>query len=995
MSRFRLALGLSLGLALFMSGCGGGGSSSPPDSGLGDATDEGLDGESDAASDATSGDSSADDATSDASSDSGTPSDSGGDATTGDSGGGDGGSESGTDAMVDAAPDAPSGPVASFSTSPIDFGPQPCGGAAPGNQTLTLSNVGGAPLTYSASLSSNPTFSFVGSSAGTVGSGGSLPIVIAAAAVPAASTAGATLSATLSLTTDDPAQPSTNITVQMTPQGATFTLSPTTASFGLKPENMAAPSIPLTLTNTGNASATVTFGAPSDTEFGVTYTGTPSALNILAGGSAPGLAATYTPTTLTSVNTSAAVNTGSTPICGTSVTTIPMSGQGSGGSVSISTSDVYFGPANNGLVSCGTMATQKTFTISNTGNASFTWTAVLQAGVNFSFSPASGGTIAVGGMTTVTVTPITGIPSTSATTTDLYSDVLTISTSIAGDPSHPVKLHETASGAILTLGPASAGIFGTQPVNTTTTNPISVQNTGNATANVSLATGQPTFFQAAPPGPTPVGGGTTLSGSASFTPGLDTSPQTDSLALTTAPTDVLCAPLPTPLALSGTGTNGVVAYNPGSLTFGPTNCGGTAPPQSITFSNAGNQAYTITPALTIGTHYTLSMSPSSGVVAANGGTCILTVTPGPIPQTSAVTPDLYGDTLTVTTTAVGDTPHTISISQTAQGAIITVNPSAFPFGSVTVGAAGTFQFGVQNAGNLAGTVDFVVGTYPAIYSVPDTTVPANTNLTPSATFQPENAQLYTDSATVSAAPGTVLCQPLDLTSITLSGTGVAGGVVDVSPTSLTFGTGGFVPCGSTAPFKTVTVTNNSVVSITVTPSFAIGTSYTVSPNTPTAIPAGMAQVFTVTPDAIPQTSAVTAGLYNDTLQLATTAPGNPTYDVALHETAQGAIFAFSKAAANFPATKVGNTTGVGGNFNVINHGNVAGSWTLLLNDTTDFSLSLLAGTTAANGGTTADSATFHPGSIGSKAGTATMSSATGTVLCSPVPAPFDLNGTGN
>jgi hypothetical protein len=57
-------------------------------------------------------------------------------------------------------------------------------------------------------------------------------------------------------------------------------------------------------------------------------------------------------------------------------------------------------------------------------------------------------------------------------------------------------------------------------------------------------------------------------------------------------------------------------------------------------------------------------------LAANT-TVNVTVTPKPIPFPSLVSPNLYGETLTITTDATGDTdPHTVTLLETAHGAIL-------------------------------------------------------------------------------------------------------------------------------------------------------------------------------------------------------------------------------------------------------------------------------------------------------------------------------------
>ena len=239
----------------------------------------------------------------------------------------------------------------------------------------------------------------------------------------------------------------------------------------------------------------------------------------------------------------------------------------------------------------------------------------------------------------------------------------------------------------------------------------------------------------------------------------------------------------------------------------------------------------------------------------------------------------------------------------------------------------------------------------------------------------------------------MLCQPLAFTTIALKGTGTVGAVVKVSPTSLYFGANGYVGCGNTAAAQMVTVTNNSNAQITVNAALNLGANspYTVSPASGTAAANGGSLVVTVTPKAIPPTSSTAYDLYADTLVITTTAVGDAPHNVALHETAYGAILAFTKGTINFPSTVVGQSTSVNGNFRVVNTGNAASAYTLALTDANDFSVAPTGSTVLANN-FVASVATFAPKSA--KALSSSVSVATNTPLCGALPAPLVLNGTG-
>jgi hypothetical protein len=216
------------------------------------------------------------------------------------------------------------------------------------------------------------------------------------------------------------------------------------------------------------------------------------------------------------------------------------------------------------------------------------------------------------------------------------------------------------------------------------------------------------------------------------------------------------------------------------------------------------------------------MSPDSGTADVDGGTVVITLTPSAIPQTSAVTSNLYGDTLTVSTDVAGDNPHDIPLRMTARGSIFAISTNALNFGSVTAGSSGNTQFTATNNGNAAGALNFTPG-QPAIFTLPqNSNVAPNSSASQNGSFSPPNAGSFSDTATISVTSATVLCQPLPFTMVSLTGVGTSGNVVALSASSLTFGTAGLTDCGTTAAPRTFTVTNNSAQTLNLALSLAGG-----------------------------------------------------------------------------------------------------------------------------------------------------------------------------
>jgi hypothetical protein len=355
---------------------------------------------------------------------------------------------------------APTPPSLVLSADSVDFGLSACG-STPANRTLTLTNLGGSPLTWKATLASSAQFSFTGAAAGVIApSGGTAVITLASVPVPAFVSAGDTAKTVLTLETNDPdsAHAKQQIPIRLTAGGGTLALLPLAASFGAVPVGVDSPDIPLVLTNTGNLTIKVSLTKPSDDQFTLNWAEAPATVILPAGASVNALVARFKPKTGTTSTTSSDVAIVEGATCGVSPSAIAMTGTGSLASVGVGPGLLDFG-----LVDCGSQAAAKTFTITNAGGPTITWSSspALQ---NYTLTQ-TGGTIAGGASATITVTP-KAIPSTSSVKPDFFSETLTITTNATGDDPHTVELHETARGAILGAS-TNAVAFGSAVVGNT------------------------------------------------------------------------------------------------------------------------------------------------------------------------------------------------------------------------------------------------------------------------------------------------------------------------------------------------------------------------------------------------------------------------------------------------------------------------------------------------------------------------------------------------
>jgi hypothetical protein len=230
----------------------------------------------------------------------------------------------------------------------------------------------------------------------------------------------------------------------------------------------------------------------------------------------------------------------------------------------------------------------------------------------------------------------------------------------------------------------------------------------------------------------------------------------------------------------------------------------------------------------------------------------------------------------------------------------------------------------------------------------------------------------------------VLCQPLPA-GIALSGQGALSASLT---SSVDFG---LVSCGATAPAKTATLTNTSSAPFNWTAALANGTThYTIAPASGNNLMPGQNATITITPKAIPGTSATTADLYADTLTITTNPPLESPYNCSIHETAQGAILSFSPTSIDFGKVRAGSHSTMP--FAVANSGNAAATVSLGTPGgtfTVQTSPIVVAGP-----GSTNDNVTFNVpgGASGGQNFNGSITPNTSSVRCAPLPAALSLTG---
>lgn len=629
----------------------------------------------------------------------------------------------------------------------LDFGKINCG-AAGTPQTVTMTNSGNAAINFQTTLKAGASSPFtVVPATGTIPAAGKATLTVTPMPIPAvALTGNDQLGDTLTITTDVANSAPLTVALHQTAQGARIVASAPSIAFGNLPVSQTK-SGAVELSNQGNLPATVTLTTAAP------FSVTPATAQTIAPGAKLAVAVAFSPTDTNPAAGALAISGKSGDVlCAALPPAITLEGTGTKGALAISVSTLAFGD-----VDCGKQGVGQTVQIMNAGTTGFGWSASLAKGASSWYVlSATSGANKPGDISSLKVTP-KPIPATSPAGEAAYADTLTITTDIPGDTPQTIPITMSARGAVIVFSAATAIDFGKVPAGTSAMNPVTIQNTGTAPASVSLAISGGPVFSLDALGPFTIGPTDSETVTAAFEP-VAVGPQNATLTLSVPSTTVLCAPLPS-RAVAGTGTNGTVALSTSSLDFGQTDCGKQATAKTVVLSNPGSARYTFAADLAGTTQTAYTVAPATGFVDP-GQSVTLTVTPLAVPADSPVTPDGLADTLTVTSDAYGDTPHTVAIHQTARGAVLAINPQYVYLGYVLIGASGSGSFSVANTGNAPATVSFSSPQATMTVAPQGQTVAAGGSLAATATFKPVAVGLVQAVVSVTVPAGVAVCGAL-------------------------------------------------------------------------------------------------------------------------------------------------------------------------------------------------------------------------------------------
>jgi hypothetical protein len=484
---------------------------------------------------------------------------------------------------------------------------------------------------------------------------------------------------------------------------------------------------------------------------------------------------------------------------------VALSGTGVAPIVTLGATSISFG---NQIV--GTSSAVQMVSLSNTGTATLTISSIAIAGANsgdFSQTNTCGASVNAGANCSISVTfkpTATGSRAASVNLTDNAS----------GSP-QSVSLTGSGVAPVVNFGGTTTLSYSGQPLGTTSAaQSVTLTNTGNAALTItSIAitganSGDFAETNTCPVNPTTLAAGANCNISITFDPKA-IGARTASLAVTDD-----ASGSPQSISLTGTGTPAapVVGLSPTSLTFSGQLVGTTSAAQSITLTNIGNAALTITSIAMAGANSgdfaETNTCPTGPATLAAGSDCAISVTFMPTATGSR------NASVTITDNAA-NSPQSVLLTGTGTAPIVSLGgTTSLNFGNEPVGstsAAQTITLSNTGTGPLtilsiavtgANSGDFAeTNTCPASNS----TLAAGANCTISVTFKPTSTGSRTGSVSIADnAAGSPQ-------SVSLSGTGVEP-AVNLAPVSLTF-TGQLITTTSSA--QSVTLTNGGTAALTI------------------------------------------------------------------------------------------------------------------------------------------------------------------------------------
>jgi len=862
---------------------------------------------------------------------------------------------------TNAAPATFDPPAASLSPASLSFGAQPVESSSSA-KTVTLTNSGNAALSItSLAVSGANANNFVESDncGSSVAAGANCAINVTFKPV-----APGTATATLNVVDNASANPQ-SVSLSGTGAAAAVSLSPASLSFGNLALGTVSAAQTIILINSGNAALSIAGLAVSGANAG-NFIETNNCGSSVAAGANCAINVTFTPSVIGAATATLNI---SDNVSG-SPQTVSLSGTGASTApaITVSPASLAFGS-----LSVGTASPAQTITLTNSGTAALSITSLAVSGSsasNFVESDNCGSSVAAGAncAINITFTPSASGPATAA----LY-----IADNVSGSP-QTVSLSGTGTAAAVSLSPASLA-FGNLAIGTVSAaQTITLTNSGNAALSI---TGLSVYGANAGNFVESNNCGNSVAAGANCTISVTFKPSASGAATATLGVADNASGSPQAVSLSGTGTAAAVSLSPSSLAFGSLAIGTTSAAQTITLSNPGNAALSITGLAVSGANASNFVQTNNcGSSVAAGANCTISVTFSPSASGAAAA------TLSVADNISGS-PQTASLSGTGTSTApaVSLSPPSLAFGSLAVGATSTAQtITLTNSGNSALNITSLAfsGSNASNFAQTNScgsSVAAGANCTISVTFKPSASGAATAALSiadnVSGSPQIV----------SLSGTGTSTApAVSLSPASLAFGS---LSVGIASTAQTTTLTNSGNAALNVTSIAVSGTNasdFAETNNCGSSVAAGANCTISVT------FKPTTAGTRTASVTLTDNASGSP-QTVSLTGTGAASSASLSPTSLTFASQTVGASSPAQ-TITLTNSGNAALSLTSIAvsgANSSDFAETNNCGSSVAAGANCTISVTFKPTAAGTRTAAVTLAdNATGS------PQSVSLSGTG-
>src|SRR5277367_1345325 len=750
----------------------------------------------------------------------------------------------------------PGAGILSPSVTSVSFGSVAVGTTA--TQSLSVTNTGLGTVTIASAALTGAGFTVVGGNpAGTIGVGQSSTIQLQFAP-----TSAGAINGSLTILSDASNSPLA-ISITGTGTQAGLTIAPSALTFGNVIVGQTGTQS-VKLTNSGNSSVTINLATVTGTGFGISGLSLPTTLT---GGQSISFSAQFTPTGASAASGSITF-TDNAP---GSPQVVSMIGTG----VATNSSLV----ATPGSVAFGNMSvggsSPQTITLTNNGNISATISAISASGSGFSATGlAVPLTLAANQSTTLTA-------QFAPTTVGAASGSIQI-TSNASNPTVTVALSGSGVQGNLTANPTSIN-FGSLLVGASGSVSVTLKNTGTGSVAISQGSASGTGFSITGLTAQTLTAGESTSFTAKFAPTAAGS-ATGSVSITS---NAPGSPLVIGLSGSGTASQAQLTISPASVAFGSVSVGSTGS-QTVTLTNPGNAALTVSQAIPSGTGF--SMSGASMPMTINAG--------GSASFTAKFSPTTVGSNtggISIVSNAPGS-PATIALSGTGIEGQLGASPSSVNFGSVAVGSTGSQSITLTNSGSASVTISqaTVSGTG---FSISGLSTPLALGAGLSTTF---SAQFAPTSAGSPSGSISIVSNGLNSpTTISLSGIGTQPQLA-ASPTTAAFGN---VATGTNSS-QTISLTNGGSAALTISSATVAGAGFS---TTGLTVPLSIAAGKTATFNAVFGPSA--AGSVTGSVALVSNAPNSP-FTIALSGTGVAAtqVLGLSASSLSFGNVNVGSNS---------------------------------------------------------------------------------------